>query len=98
MGHLKRAHLAANSTKRKDWTKVILQHPQACNQCLQDQTDTCNAIWDSGASACVTNDKKDFIGPIKKMQNGEVNRISRVMGITGSRKVRWSLINTAGEL
>ena len=28
MGHLKRAHLAANS-KSKDWTKVILQHPHA---------------------------------------------------------------------
>ena len=40
MGYLKRVYLAADSTepidstKPKDWTKVILQHPQACNQCL----------------------------------------------------------------
>ena len=34
MGHLKHAHLAADSTKPKDLTKVILQHPQSRNQCL----------------------------------------------------------------
>ena len=66
MGHLKQAHLATNS-KSKDWTKVILQHPQACAQRLKDQTDTCNAIWDSGASVCITNDKKDFMTPITKI-------------------------------
>ena len=98
MGHLKCAHLAANSNKRKDWTKVILQHPQACNQHLQDLSDMCNAIWDSGASACITNDKKDFVGWIKETQNGKANGISGAMEITGSGKVRWSLINTAGEL
>ena len=97
MDHLKCVHLAANSNKRKDQTKVIPQNPQACNQRLQNQADTHNAIWDSGASACVTNDKKDFIRPIKKMQNGEANRIIRAMGITGSRKARWSLIDTTGE-
>ena len=65
---------------------------------LQDQTDTHNTIWDSGASVCITNDKKDFIGPIKKMQNGKANRIIGAMGITGSGKARWSLIDTAGEM
>ena len=64
MGHLKRVHLAADSkqsTKSKDWTKVTLQHPQACNHRLQDQANTCNVVWDSGASVCITNVKKDFI-------------------------------------
>ena len=46
---------------------------------------------------CVANNKKDFIRPIKKTQNGKANRISRAMGITRSRKVRWSLIDAAGE-
>ena len=32
VGHLNRAHLAANSNKRKDWKRVILQHPPACDQ------------------------------------------------------------------
>ena len=43
MGHLKRVHIADNSkqsTKVKDQTKVILQHPQACNHCLQDLANT----------------------------------------------------------
>ena len=85
----------------KDWTKVILQHPQAHNHCLQGLADTCNAIWDSGALACITNDKKDFVGPIKKMQNGEVNGMisGAAMGIAGLGKVRCSLMDTAtGEL
>ena len=97
MGHLKRACLAANS-KSKDWTKVILQHPQACTQRLDEETETCDIIWDSGASACITNDKNDFITPIKKIQNCKVNGISGAMGITGSGRVRWSPIDTAGQL
>ena len=97
MGHLKRTHLAANS-KPKDWTEVILQHPQACNQRPKDQTDTQDTIWDSGASACITNDKKDFTTPIKKMQNCKANGIRGAMAVTRSGKVRWSLINTVGEL
>ena len=32
MGHLKLACLAADATEPKDWTKVTLQHPQACSQ------------------------------------------------------------------
>ena len=65
---------------------------------LQDAANAHNAIWDSGASVCIANDKKDFIGLIdKKMQNGKVNRISGAMGVTGTGKIRWSLIDTAGE-
>ena len=92
-------HLATNSTRRKDWKKAILQHPQACNQHLQDQTDTCNAIWDSrAASVCVSNDKNNFVGSIKKTQNSKVNRISRAMGVTRLAKDRWSLVDTAEEV
>ena len=97
MGHLKRVYLAADS-KPKDWTKVILQHPQACTQRLNCKTETHDTIWDSGASACITNDKNDFTTPIKKIQNCKANGISGAMGITGSGRVRWSLIDTAGEL
>ena len=98
MGHIKHVCLAANSTKRKDWTKVIPQHPQACNNCLQNPDNTHDVIWDSKASVCITSNEKDFIRLIKKTQNGKANGISGAMGITGSGKVRWSLINTAGEL
>ena len=96
MGHLKQVCLVANS-KSKDWTKVILQHLQACTQRLKNQTDTCDTIWHSRASACITNNKNDFMTPIKKIQNCKANGISGAMGITRSGRVRWSLINTAGE-
>ena len=56
------------------------------------------AIWDSGASVCITNNKNNFMTPIKKIQNCEANGISGAMGVTGSGKVRWSPIDTAGEL
>ena len=104
MGHVKRVCLTADDVKCKDyakdktWTKVVLQHPQACNNRLQESTDTHDVIWDSGASVCITNDKNDFIGPVKKTQNGKANGISGAMGITGSGKVRWSLIDAAGEV
>ena len=68
------------------WTKVILQHLQTCNHHLQDLADTHNEIRDSGVLVCITNDKKDFIGPIKKTQNGKVNGISGAMDITRSGK------------
>ena len=97
-------YLTADNVKCKDyandktWTKAVLQHPQACNNRLQESTATYDVIWDSGASVCITNDKNDFIGPVKKIQNGKVNGISGAMGITGSGKVRWSLIDAAGEV
>ena len=107
MGHLKRVHTVAKNrddgnirgagclTQAEDWAKVISQHPQACNTCL---CDTFEFIWDSGASACITNNKNNFIGPIRMIKNGEANGISEPMGITGCGRVRWSLLGTAGNI
>ena len=73
MGHLKRVYVAINRgdldinenvtdhahlTQSNKWSKVILQHPQACTMNLND---TFDVIWDSGASFCITNNRKDFI-------------------------------------
>ena len=63
---------------------------QRSNQCM-------HVVWDSRASACITNIKNDFVTPIKKMQNHKANRISRAMGVIGLGKVRWSPIDTAGD-
>ena len=108
MGHLKRVYIAATGKDQgndseirgdhhptKNWTKVILQHPQACTINMRD---TFDLIWDSGASVCITHDKRDFIGPIKPIWNGTINGISGTMGITGCRRVRWSLLDTAGQI
>ena len=78
----------AHLTQSSDWTKVILQHPQACTVKL---TDTFDIIWDLGASFCITNDKSDFIGPIKPIKDATVNGINGPMAIIGSGRVRWSL-------
>ena len=85
----------AHLTQSNEWSKVILQHPQACNMNLND---TFDVIWDSGASFCITNNRKDFIGPIRKIKDGSVNGINGPMEITGSGRVRWSLLDTAGQL
>ena len=45
---------------------VVLQHPLACKAAMDDK-DTFTVVWDSGASMCVSPDKKDFIGPINEL-------------------------------
>ena len=96
MGHLKRVYMAVNRgdldtdqsvnkqahlTQSNKWTKVILQHPQACAVNLRD---TFDVIWDSGASFCITNNIKDFITPIKPIEDASVNGINGPMSIIGS--------------
>ena len=96
MGHLKRVYMAVNrgdlecsqsvkdqacSAQSNTWTKVILQHPQACAVNLND---TFDVIWDSGASFCITNNIKDFITPIKPIEDASVNGINGPMSIIGS--------------
>ena len=55
--------------------------------------------WTCHCSSTVGNDVEVFVGPTKKMQNGKAtNGVSRAMGVTGSRKARWSLVDTAREL
>ena len=88
-------HDQAHLTQTSDWTKVILQHPQACNVQLKDAF---NVIWDSGASFCITHDKRDFIGPIKQIKDASVNGINGPMEIIGSGRIRWSLLDTSGQI
>ena len=110
MGHLKRMYMAVNRgdldmeenineqvhlTQSNEWSKIILQHPRACTMKLND---TFDVIWDSGASFCITNNKNDFIGPIHKIKDGSVSGINGSLEITGSGRVRWSLLDTAGQL
>ena len=85
----------AQLTKSSEWTKVTLQHPQACAVKLSD---TFDVMWDSGASFCITNEKKDFIGPIKPIKDATVNGINGPMAIIGSGRVRWSLLDASGQL
>ena len=72
-----------------------MQHPQACALNLSDMFDV---IWDSGTSFCITNNIKNFITPIKLIKDASVNGINGPMSIIGSGRVRWSLLDTAGQL
>ena len=56
-----------------DWKKIMLQHPAACGNHMRD---TYHIVWDSGASMCITNNKTDFVGPIKPIQNAKVDGIN----------------------
>ena len=61
--------------------------------------DTFTVIWDSGASMCVSPDKKDFIGPISKLPKpATIQAISNNLRIEGAGKVRWSMLDSKGNL
>jgi hypothetical protein len=79
----------------KDWTKVVLQHPSACNMSMAD---TYNIVWDSGASMCITNDETDFIGPVEEIQNAKVDGINSFMKLEGVGTVCWSMLDLSGNM
>lgn len=76
---------------------VILQHPGACLAAMNPE-DTFSIIWDSGASMCITHDKRDFVNKIKPMDNAVVSGISSGLEIKGLGRVRWSVLDTNGKL
>jgi hypothetical protein len=77
---------------------VVLQHPKAC-QAAMATGDTFTVIWDSGASFCVTFDKKDFIGPIKALPKGScIKGIANNLRIEGVGEVCWSIMDETGKL
>jgi hypothetical protein len=45
---------------------------------------TFTVIWDSGASQSITNDKRDFVGPIKSVPLGsKLSRMAQGLNIAG---------------
>lgn len=61
------------NVERTDWKKIMLQYPAAC---ATHMNDTYHIVLDSGASMCITNNKSDFVGPIKPIQNAKVDGIN----------------------
>ena len=60
--------------------------------------DTFSVIWDSGASMCISGDKRDFIGKIEPLTNAVVKGIVSGLKIEGIGRVRWSVLDTEGKL
>ena len=65
--------LNAFNANNTNWTKIILQHPMACNASLSD---TCNTVWNSRTSMCISNDKRDFPDGIQPITNAKVDGIT----------------------
>ena len=76
---------------------VILQHPSACMAAMNSD-DTFSVIWDSGASMCISGDKRDFIGKVKPLSNAVVKEIISGLKIERIGRVRWSVLDTEGKL
>ena len=79
----------------KDWTKVVLQHPTACDMSMSN---TYNIVWDSGASMCITNNKTDFVRPIAPIKNAKVDGINSHMKLEGVGTVCWSILDSSGNI
>ena len=77
------------------WTRVILQHPTACTAALDDSY---TVVWDSGASFCITNDRRDFVGQIHHIANSSVDGINSHLKLEGVGSVCWSLLDSTGNL
>lgn len=92
------SHTSTDSTSAWLTESVILQHPAACKAAMHDD-DTFTIIWDSGASMCVSFDKKDFTGPITTLPHGStISGISSTLKIEGIGEVLWSVMGTTGKL
>ena len=77
---------------------IVLQHPRACSAAMNAQ-DTYTIVWDSGASFCVSFERRDFVGEIKKLPKGScIQGISNNLRIEGIGEVIWSVLDTAGKL
>ena len=77
---------------------VILQHPAACRAAMRND-DTFTVVWDSGASMCVSFDRRDFIGNMQQLPKGSsIQGITNHLKIEGSGSVIWSIMGTTGRL
>ncbi len=58
-----------------------------------------NVIWDSGATITISNNKKDFVGKIKKPSVWQrLTGIARGLKIEGEGHVLWAMMGTDGRL
>jgi hypothetical protein len=55
-------------------------------------------IWDSGASHCISNNKDDFVGPIKRAGwfNTKLRGLAKGLNIAGIGTVEWTVVSDYG--
>ena len=87
---------AAFAAHLESSTNVVMSNAKAC-QAAMSHDDTFSLIWDSGASMCITGDRRDFTGTIQPL-NGQVSGITNGLRIKGFGTVKWSLLDNQGKL
>ena len=78
-----------------DYENIILHHPTAC-QAKIDATHNFTLIWDSGASACISGDKRDFKDGMEP-HTGQVSGIGSGLKIEGVGTVSWHVLDVNGR-
>ena len=81
-----------------DALRMAFAHPRAL-QSAMNKEDSSEVVWDSGASCCISHDKADFVGPIRKVHNGaQLTGIVSGLKIEGIGTVNWSVIDVNGSI
>jgi hypothetical protein len=77
--------------------KAALQAPQKFRTAIP-QKKVFPLVWDTGASLCLSHDKKDFIGPITPVEPDQLklSGISEQLNISGIGQVSWAILDDAG--
>ena len=97
-----RCHHSTTELNHHPWEHIT---QQALRAALQDPSKLRSSmpshasypiIWDSGASVCITNDEKDFVGPIRSLPSLQVKGIANRMKATARGTVVWTILDTNG--
>ena len=67
-------------------TNIVMSDAKAC-QGAMSQEETFSLIWDSGASMCITGDRRDFIGTVQPV-NGTVSGVESLILVPNGNEYR----------
>jgi len=84
------------SEMASNFIKAALLAPHKLKQ--EDPESTFQLIWDSGASHCITNDEKDFVGPIERPGLlKKLTGLAKGLHIKGVGSVEWTVLANDGS-
>jgi hypothetical protein len=89
-------HVANMAATDSDLLRTALMSPHQLKGAMPPDA-SFQIIWDSGASHCITNDKKDFVGPLKSTKGFQkLSGLAKGIQIKGAGHVEWTMIDTTG--
>ena len=82
--------------KEKVTYNIALQAPTSLKRAMP-RGGAFPVIWDSGASVCVSNDRRDFVGPLKSPGlMTTLSGLAKGLRIQGKGEVLWAVADTTG--